>query len=350
MPSAKKATNATLKSRPENLSFARSLNITEAKFWQTNFAKRHTSKEPLLIIDKAVLASKSHEMPPEKLKDEIMDPNPQKGQTCMLSTECDTLRIDYGIKVLPLKENLYSCSDYNYRTAIEKKIDEYIATDGFLTLAKRYVNNIANARFLWRNRKGAETIETIVTIEKKEYPAFNSKDFDLDAFVEDNTTINEIAQQVADTFAGKQEYLNIYVTCFVKIGCGMEVYPSQEMTMDDKGKDKSKDQDKDKDKGKKLFKFEGSAGMHSQKIGNALRTIDTWYPEYATYEIPIPIENYGAARSLGLPLRSDTKSFYKLIDQLILKDEALPIEDLHYIMAVLIRGGLFSKAKDKKEK
>ncbi len=338
MKSTKEASIVTLKSRPENLSLARSFNTTEAKFWQTNYSKRHTSKDPLLVIDKAVLASKGHEMPPEKLKEEIMDPNPQKGQVCNLSTESDTLRIDYGIKVLPLKENLYSCSDYNYRIALEQKIDEYSATDGFLTLAKRYVNNIANARFLWRNRKGAEAIETIVTIEKKEYPAFNSKDFDLDIFVEDNTTINEIAQQVADTLAGKQDYLNIYVTCFVKIGCGMEVYPSQEMTIDDA------------DKGKRLFKFEGSAGMHSQKISNALRTIDTWYPDYTTYEIPIPIENYGATRALGLPLRSDDKSFYKLIDRLILKNETLPIEDMHYIMAVLIRGGLFSKAKDKKEK
>ncbi|MBO6292766.1 MAG: type I-F CRISPR-associated protein Csy3 [Selenomonas sp.] len=335
MAANKKATNVTLKSRPENLSFARCLNTTEAKFWQTDFLKRHTFKLPLLITDKAVLASKGHEMPPDKLEKEIMDPNPQKSQSCTLSTECDTLRIDFGIKVLPVKESMYSCSDYNYRTAIYQKIDEYIAEDGFLTLAKRYVNNIANARFLWRNRKGAEIIETIVTIEDKEYPSFNSKSFNLDTFVEDNATINEIAQQIADTFAGKREYLNIYVTCFVKIGCAMEVYPSQEMTFDDD------------DKGKKLFKFEGSAGMHSQKINNALRTIDTWYPDYTTYEFPIPVENYGAARSIGIPFRPDTKSFYKLIDRMILKNEDLPIEDKHYVMAILIRGGMFSKKQEK---
>ncbi len=332
---AKKAESTdVLKTRPGNLSFARRLNVTEAKFWQTDFKKRHSVKLPLLITDKAVLASKGHEMAPDKLEKEIMDPNPQKSQSCTLSTECDTLRIDYGIKVLPVKEGMYSCSDYKYRTAIYKKIDDYIKKDGFYTLAKRYVNNIANARFLWRNRKGAEIIETIITIENKEYPAFNSKDFDLDTFVDDNAYINEIARQVADTFAGKNEYLNMYVTCFVKIGCAMEVYPSQEMTIDS-------------DSGKQLFVFEGSAGMHSQKISNALRTIDTWYPEYENYEFPIPIENYGAARAVGIAFRPDKKSFYKLIDQLVISNEDISMDDKHYVMAVLIRGGMFSKKQEK---
>lgn len=334
MADKKNISKVTLKSRPGNLSFARRMNVTEAKFWQTDFAKRHSVKLPLLVTDKAVLASKGHEMTPEKLEKEIMDPNPQKSQSCTLSTECDTLRIDYGIKVLPVKDGMYSCSDYAYRTAIYQKIDEYIAKDGFLTLAKRYVNNIANARFLWRNRKGAEAIETIVTIGNKEYPAFDAKDFDLDVFVDNNKTINDIARQVADTFAGKQEYLNMYITCFVKIGCAMEVYPSQEMTIDE-------------EKGKQLFVFEGSAGMHSQKISNALRTIDTWYPDYAAYEFPIPVENYGASRAVGIAFRPDTKSFYKLIDKLVLKNEDIPIEDKHYVMAVLIRGGMFSKKQEK---
>ena len=318
------------KQRPENLSFARSMNITEAKFWQTNWNIRNTAKSPLLLIDKAILSTKGHEMPEKNLEKEILDPNIHKGQVCTLSTEHDTLRVDYGIKFLSVKDCIYSCSDYEYRGLLNKLIDNYVERDGFITIAKRIVNNIANARFLWRNRKGAYAIETVVTIDDKEY-VFNSKEFNLDIFVEDNDDINAIAEQVAAVFSGKEEFINISVVCFAKSGLSMEVYPSQELTVDTE------------EKGKKLFCFEGNAGMHSQKINNALRTIDTWYPDYDKYEFPIPIENYGAARSVGIAFRTQ-KHFYKLIDTVLLKGKDIEENDMHYVMAVLIRGGMFSKS------
>ena len=40
--------------------------------------------------------------------------------------------------------------------------------------------------------------------------------------------------------------------------------------------------------------------MHSQKIGNAIRTIDTWYPDA---EFPIAIEPYGAVTTMGRAFR-----------------------------------------------
>jgi len=40
------------------------------------------------------------------------------------------------------------------------------------------------------------------------------------------------------------------------------------------------------------------AAMHSQKIGNAIRTIDTWYPDFCDSNTgPIDIETYGAVSS-----------------------------------------------------
>lgn len=321
---------AKLTKRPENLSFARSMNITEAKFWQTNWNIRKTAKEPLLIINKAVLTTKGYEMEPKKLEKEIMDPNPQKGQVCTLSTEHDTLRVDYGIKFLPVKEGIYSCSDYEYRKILNAFIAQYIDSDGFITIARRIVNNIVNGRFLWRNRKGAESIETVVAIDGREF-VFDSKTFNLDKFVENDVDINAIAECIAEVFSGKREFINAKVVCYVKIGEAMEVYPSQEMTIDEGEK--------------KLFCFEGSAGMHSQKINNALRTIDTWYPDYDTYKFPIPVENYGAARSVGIAFRSTEKSFYSLIDSVLLEGKSIEKDDMHYVMAVLIRGGMFSRKK-----
>ena len=39
----------------------------------------------------------------------------------------------------------------------------------------------------------------------------------------------------------------------------------------------------------------GHAALRDQKIGNALRTIDTWYPRYTEHGRPLPVEPNGAS-------------------------------------------------------
>ena len=88
--------------------------------------------------------------------------------------------------------------------------------------------------------------------------------------------------------------------------------------------------------------------MHSQKIGNALRTIDTWYPkDQESKELgPIAVEPYGSVTSQGKAYRQpkDKADFYNLLDKWVLKGEApKEIGDQHYVMATLIRGGVFGE-------
>ena len=328
--------NVNAAGRPKGLSISRAINISEGKFWQTNWNVRQGKKDPLLIYDKAVLASKSYDMLDEKVEKDAAQPNPQRGQACALSSEHDTLRLDYYVKVFSVISQLHSCPSVEYRELLVNLINYFKEQDGYYELAQRYVNNIANGRFLWRNRRAARNIETVIWLGDKSYK-FNSKEFNLDVFVYDNEDINEIARVMADTLAGNNVFIDISVTCFADLGNGMEVFPSQEMTMSDK---------KDDNVGKVLFSYEGSAGMHSQKIGNAIRTIDTWYPQYDTYQFPIPIETYGVSRNIGLVLRQNASTFYRLIDKYITKLDKAPREDLNFIIAVLIRGGLFGTANE----
>ena len=80
--------------------------------------------------------------------------------------------------------------------------------------------------------------------------------------------------------------------------------------------------------------------MHSQKIGNAIRTIDNWYPDA---KFPIAVEPYGSVTTLGTAFRQPKQKldFYSLFDNWILKDLAPDNEQQNYVMAVLIRGGVF---------
>ncbi len=115
------------------------------------------------------------------------------------------------------------------------------------------------------------------------------------------------------------------------------MYPSEEMVLD-KGKG---------NKSKILYQVNGIAAMHSQKLGNAIRTIDTWYPEFEAAHIgPIAIEPYGAVTNLGRAYRTpkEKKDFYSLFDKYALGEPLADKEEEDYVMAVLVRGGVFGQS------
>ena len=128
----------------------------------------------------------------------------------------------------------------------------------------------------------------------------------------------------------------LQVTAFVRVGPGQEVFPSQELILD-KGNSK---------KSKTLYHVNDIAAIHSQKIGNALRTIDTWY-EGADALGPIAAEPYGSVTTQGKAYRQPRQKldFYTLLDNWVLHDNAPAIEQQHYVMAILIRGGVFGESK-----
>lgn len=155
--------------------------------------------------------------------------------------------------------------------------------------------NIANGRFLWRNRVGAEKAEVIVSIkgENKKW-IFNIYDFSLKDFDKNREKVEELASFIAETLCGKRSSLLIEVEAFALMGKGQEIYPSEELILD-KGKGK---------KSKVLYHVDGTAAIHSQKLSNAIRTVDTWYPQEEGRRIPIAIEPYGAVTTLGKAYRT----------------------------------------------
>ena len=91
--------------------------------------------------------------------------------------------------------------------------------------------------------------------------------------------------------------------------------------------------------------------MHSQKIGNAIRTIDTWYPQTDSENLgPIAVEPYGAVTSLGKAYRTpkDKHDFYTLLDDWVIKDKIPEQDQQHFVMAIFIRGGVFGKSEKEK--
>ena len=182
--------------------------------------------------------------------------------------------------------------------------------------------------------------ETEIAKAKAKAWVFDATKFSTRKFDFDDDQVNTLAGRIAFALSSENDFLMLEITCFAKVGKAQEIYPSEELVLD-KGKGK---------KSKVLYSVDNIAAMHSQKIGNALRTIDTWYSEFSDPETsagPIAIEPYGAVTNLGKAYRhptKDKKDFYTFFDQFARGGKLERIEDEHYVMAVLVRGGVFGES------
>jgi CRISPR-associated protein Csy3 len=274
----------------------------------------------------------------KKIEEETKKPNPLLYDKASLPFDNDTLKVRFTLRVLGNIKKPTACNIAKYEEKLAGVVSRYIETHGFKELAMRYAHNISNARFLWRNRVSAEFVEVRVKVNE-EILTFDAYDIGMKSFTKSNESLSKLADTIEAGLRDTTEEKCIFieVTAFVKMGEGQQVYPSQKMNMETKKGEKSKF----------LFKLNDGkanegAGMHSQKIGNALRTIDDWHSSSDKVGA-IAIEPYGSVTSRGVAYRTGNDNFYKLLDNWMKKDKEPSEQEQHYLMAVLIRGGVFSE-------
>lgn len=259
-------------------------------------------------------------------------PNPvaagEKGSDdANLPIEHDTLKVSFTLRIIGNLGLPFSCNQPDFETAITQKVNEFKQSPMIDELAKRYAYNIANGRFLWRNRVGAEEITIVVNIKGQDNAlTFNAYDYSLNDFNHNNADIQILSEAIKQGLIEDDNYVLISVDAFVKLGNGQHVFPSQEMNMGEKRK--------------VLFKIKDQAAMHNVKIGNALRTVDDWYSDDA--EFPIAAEPYGAVTQRGQAYRKSKNDLYSLMVDWV-NDKDMEPQQQAYVVSNLIRGGVFSK-------
>lgn len=338
------------------LAFERKLDPSDAVFHAGRWDERDQSHawQPITLRVKPVRGTisnrlKTKDQDPAKLDAAIEKPNLQTVDVAALPPQADTLKVQFTLRVLGGAGTPSACNSAAYQAKLLTTVQAYVQQHGFAELARRYAANLANGRFLWRNRAGAESVD--VTVEQmQDGKAVNTWSFDalalntraVEAINNETKGLNELGQAIAAGLAGTAHVL-LRVTAFVRQGAGQEVFPSQELILDQKAQ-KTDDGTLVK-KSKTLYDVDGVAAIHSQKIGNAIRTIDTWY-EGANELGPIAVEPYGSVTTQGKAYRQPKQKldFYTLLDNWLLKDQVPPVEQQHFVMAVLIRGGVFGDA------
>lgn len=332
---------------PDVLSFKRCISPSEAYMYARNSADLDTpTKNPLKIVSKTVRGTISNRQKdavkndPVKLNAAVDHANIQRIDSCALGPDQDCLKLDLSVKFLGGIAEPTSCSDAEFLELLKTRVKNYADTYGFRKLALRYATNICNGRYLWRNRIGAEKIEIRIrdTVNNTNWTIEDALDISINTFENSaySDTISEIADRICEVFEDKKPYVLFNISVYVISGFAQEVYPSQEMLVDNAKP------------GKVLFQENGVPGLHSQKVGNALRSIDTWYLDTED-AAPIAIEPYGSVTSMKIAHRTKGNDFYTLFDKFLFDETPLPENDAHYVMAMLIRGGIFSESKKGKE-
>lgn len=333
------------------LAYARSLQISEGLFFGRNGDRR----VPVEVLEKGARGQVSG--------DGAKNPggsNPQTVEFAVLPQGCTAIELDFSVRVLPKAMAPHACNNIMVGTTYMELAAEYARAGGFAVLAELYAWNIANARFAWRNRFQVDSsrVEVVFSDETIVFDPSN-------LLLEQAADREEMAAAlVKGDRAGLDRFINglvrgltdepftFDVTWSGEMDAGHEVFPSQEFVREAKiQKDLSRVY-------AKLPVFFANreinqASMHSQKIGAALRHIDIWHGDEAYG--PIAVNPYGGVQETADVLRKPAKknSFYdirkKAEDVLAAARSAQSASDipgtLHFMMANLVRGGVFGSAK-----
>lgn len=341
---------------PSMLSFERKLEASDGLMFAGNWVdkkkeylndeKKTEAWKAIKITSRFNRATKSMYSIRDKDKEKI-EPNLAEGDDANLPMDKDTLKVSFTLRIIGNLGKPFACNKPDFASAIEQKVTEFKSSDSLDDLAFRYAYNIANGRFLWRNRVCAEQVMIFVGIGEDKDLEFNAYDFSLQEFDanKDDKNLGKLSEYIKQGLIGDENtYKMITVYAFVKLGSGQHVFPSQEMNMGEKKK--------------KLFQLNSCAAMHNVKIGNAIRTIDTWYGDTmliktegkgktetvnidSDIKYPIAIEPYGSVTQHGRAYRPTTNDLYSLMLNWVNGKDGDNQDDQKYIVANLIRGGVF---------
>lgn len=303
-----------------------------------------------------------------KNKAKLLDPenaNLQRIDGAFLAPDADGLELQFSVVVQAGALEPSGCNDEIVFSNLRELAAAYNRIGGFDYLGRLYAWNLINGRVLWRNRYVAKKAVAIsAVVGEKEFKfSFNVDAVSLSKF--DETTLpegfDELAALVGEALSGRNNGLPLFLTIAIRGSApgGSEVYPSQEFVEEGAKKEKGSKRDKSRVLSARPLVYEGRvinhASLHSQKIGNAIRVIDGWHGKVEEFGYTA-VEFYGYVQSRStahrLPGKGNAPDVYKLMMDMEgitvtigkAKNATKLSGDVHYLMAMLVRGGVFSGA------
>jgi CRISPR-associated protein Csy3 len=365
---------------PSTLAFTRSLEPSIFAFFAEH-SKAQKEKLPVLVTLEALRGTISNYMDNSvldghlaKSADEKSEKNPRNAN--LQSIEKATLPIGYDTLIVEghisfLANTAASCmsNDPGFMQTYQPYHELFTEQEGWKILAERYLMNMVNGRWLWRNRTQvaqADGGRLTIHISYKPADAENATRIEIDALnipanqclqisaiqnTEQREQLAALRDHIAAALSAKGEEawkqgLRVNLKAKAVIGEGATVYPSQEFASNtDKGPD-GREISKILAK-RRIGQDQFQAILHEQKVGNAVRTIDTWYADDIGDARAIAAEPYGVVTTESAVYRDGKKAhhFYQLIGKLDkelarLQADSKLMPDDYFFMSVIARGGV----------
>lgn len=342
------------KKLPGVMSLTRGLMITDAVFENL---KTEGQRTPVEVVRHGIRGT-------QNIHGKFDDvSNVQQTETAKLDPESTGMAVSFGLSFLDLKDVLFACASSkggaddveSYRKALQGFITRAKDSDGLQEVGRRFARNIANGRWLWRNRQLAQSIEVTVASDGETVATFQALNIALNHFNDYSEDEKTLGALIASSIAGQSRArLSVDARLDFGVAGALEVFPSQNY-VEAKAKPKgfarplyyvhsSKIGKAAADRQSVEIRVMGQAALRDQKVSNALRTIDTWYDDFDDHGQPIAVEPNGANLGAQRFFRNKASSAFNIALRL---DELDPnSDDGMFMIAALLRGGVYSGGKE----
>lgn len=289
--------------------------------------------------------------------------NIQETDTAKLDVNAKGMQVEFSIRFLDIADTLSSCAPGKgddaqlideFKSSLNHFITKAKSSKGVQEIALRYARNIANGRWLWRNRTIAQRAVIHVSFDNTAL-SFDATRIPLNQFGDYSDDEKALAKHIESGLTGRlSSEINVRADVYLGVNGAVEVFPSQNYI-----------DGKPKGFARSLYKYDtqrvtdktnnsivGYAALRDQKITNALRTFDTWYADYPAIRLPIPVEPNGASLDAQDFYRAGKKNGKDSAFNLFLKLNELDPDTTEgmFCIACLIRGGVYSGGSEDKSK
>lgn len=349
---------------PTSLAYERSIDPSDVCFFvvwpdDKKTPLTYTSRIQVGQIESASLAYDTSCQPKKSATAEVLaHGNMHQVDFCHVPYGASHIECCFSVSFSSELRKPYKCNSSSVKQTLVKLVELYEKKIGWTELATRYLINICDGTWLWKNTRKAYCWN----IELTPWP-WNGKKVKFDDIrnnymsrkdLENHKDWLAITEMIETAFSSPNGLTILEVRATVHLPTNAIVRPSQAFT-----EKKSGSKNKSKYQNSRVFQHtvidgERSPILGAFKTGAAIATIDDWYPGATE---PIRVGRFGVHSEDVTCYRhpSTGKDFFSILQRaehyigVLSANKALDketINDMHFLVANLIKGGMFQHKGD----
>ncbi|MEZ9581533.1 type I-F CRISPR-associated protein Csy3 [Vibrio cyclitrophicus] len=350
---------------PTNLAYERSIDPSDVCFlvvWPDGRKTplTYTSRTVLGQMETAALAYEPSGRTKESATAEkLAQGNPHQVDFCHAPFGASHIECYFSVSFSSELRKPYKCNSSTVKHTLMQLIKAYEENIGWNELVSRYLVNICNGSWLWKNTKKAYCWDIELTPWPWAGGAVKFQDIRANYLergdFENHKDWEAIAQMTRNAFSHSNGLAIFEVKATLQLPTNKEIFPSQAFTeKESDSTSKSKTRRKSRIFQSTAVEDERSPILGIYKTGAAIATIDDWYPDATE---ALRVGRFGVHKEDVTCYRhpSTQKDFFSILKQTESYIEALTssdkpnqetINDLHFLVANIIKGGMFQHKGD----